>query len=174
MMNEIISSNIVGETATSTTPIFQLSAADRIPSLKAKIFALKSLQPNFKPIIKTQSQKRGTSTKFNKDQQKSSTTVPLPTALESNEPSTFKHEHPFKAANNTNYKPPQLRNFGAAPASKPPSTTRPDTPTVATKMTTLSNIEDISKMLFKQSLDAMITVTPRELLAISLDLREHY
>jgi len=134
------------------------------------------------------SQKRGTSTKFDEDQQESSPPAPRQELAQPEEtikssstttnppvPSIFEREHPFRTANDANYKPPQLRNFGAAPALKPQaSAAKNDAPAAATMPETSNTIEDVSKMLSERSLDAKITITQRELLAISADLREHY
>ncbi|KAF9538176.1 hypothetical protein CPC08DRAFT_651529, partial [Agrocybe pediades] len=98
------------------------------------------------------------------------TSNPKPSTTSSSTP-----EHPFRNANDATYLPPQDRNFGAASAQKPSTTTAP----VSTEKKaepayrTLPPIHGAkaAKAVYERSLDSSITLSHRELYAIAPELR---
>ena len=172
-------------------PSYQLSSSDRIAHLEAEIYALRSRKSNFVPAARTRAQTaRSPNVEISDDEEetppkatKKVTIVtppsakekektpnpeivvidkPLPAIVEVEDPAT---EHPFREAKDAAYAPPTERNIGApisyvAKKSEPAYKTQPAIykPSITTDV-------------YSRTMDTPITVTQRELLSLSPEVR---
>ncbi|PPQ87096.1 hypothetical protein CVT25_001040, partial [Psilocybe cyanescens] len=169
-------------------PVFQLSATDRIASLEAELFSLKARhKPGFVPIIRTRAQReRGTSVnidedleptqKIQSDNHSAAPPNPLPKPLIVPNsapaiPNPPEPEHLYRNASDASYAPPRDRNFGTHVAPTASKSTVPKKTEAAYR--TLPSIHDskIADTVYQRALDAPVTITHRELLSISPEVR---
>ncbi|PPQ91509.1 hypothetical protein CVT25_007822 [Psilocybe cyanescens] len=122
LIGAIVSTPDTGSTSTTFVPTYQLSTEDRIASLQAELFNLKSKQRGFTPVIQTRGQKaRNTNVEpedepINPPQTQSTpsrdaTPAPAPQPLPPTNPIETP-EHPFRNAKDATYAPPRDRNIG--------------------------------------------------------------
>ena len=174
----------------TTIPAFQLTREDRIVALEAELFALKTKPSNFAPVIKTRAQRarelpfgatieevpeepeaaaapvRETPPAVVPPQApvEAAATVTIEPRLASAEP-----EHPYRLAKDAAYAPPATRNVGGivkAPFTKPQTGSAP-------AYKTLPPVHEaaIAIDVYKRAMDATITITQRELLSLSPEVR---
>jgi hypothetical protein len=186
LIHTISAEHVRAHTQVPVVPAFQLSAADRITALEAELFNLRARKSTFTPVIKTRAQRARelpeASIEEVDDDLDEPAQVPTPavvvapprapaivpkpiviTPLPNIEP-----EHPFRNAKDASYTPPVARNVGgilkvpakAAPASAPAYKTLPP-------------IHDasIAVDVYKRAMDSQITITQRELLSLSPEVR---
>ncbi|CCM06951.1 uncharacterized protein FIBRA_09265 [Fibroporia radiculosa] len=80
------------------------------------------------------------------------------------------NEHPFAAARDTTYTPPNLQNFGAAPKANPNKGKEP-----SYQMLTPAYQPEMIEKVFERSMKSpFVTLSPKELLSILPDLRSKY
>lgn len=174
-----------------TTKSFQLSTSDRIATIEAELFNLRARNPKFVPVARTRAQKAMASITEETDDEdiaaipiprhprieevqdeedtrpvvaKETTVVPEKTPVIQ---SITAPEHPFQNAKDAAYAPPATRNVGAP--IKPPVVAKKHEPAYKT----LPPIHDpsIAADVYKRSMDAPITITQRELLSLSPEVR---
>ena len=173
---------------------YQLSSSDRIAHLEAEIYALKARRSNFVPIARTRAQtarnarvefsddedetppkaqKKAPTSKTNvvpsaKEKEKVAepeTTIankPLPSIVDLEEP---EEEHPFRGAKDAVYAPPTSRNVGAPI----PHVTKKSEPAYKTQPAIYK--PSIATDVYSRTMDTPITVTQRELLSLSPEVR---
>ncbi|KDR69122.1 hypothetical protein GALMADRAFT_230903 [Galerina marginata CBS 339.88] len=163
-------------TSPSAFPQYQLSATDRIAVLEAELFNLKARhKPGFVPVIRTRAQK-ARNPDINVADEPQSTPEPIPTlpepapAVPTSTSTQNEPEHPFRNAPDASYAPPQDRNFGTAPAA-PSKASAAKKPEPAYR--TLPPIHEaaIANTVYNRALDTPVTITQRELLSISPEVR---
>ena len=156
---------------------YQLSDADRIATMEAELFNLRSRVTNAAPIIRARAQKaRATGPEAMEEivtptvHQASPEAVVPPVAItktheEQGEPTT-EPEHLYQQAKDASYALPVNKNVGTP--AKIPTTKKPE-PTFKT----LPLIHDtaITANVYKRSMEAPITVTQCKLLSISPEVR---
>jgi hypothetical protein len=170
-----------GGTPSSPPPsqsLYQLSTTDRIASLEAELFNLRARQPGFTPVIRTRAQKARNA---NADPDDDPAPVQPPVNSESDQPRATSipptsvpaipfepkgPEHPFRNAQDATYIPPQDRNVGALPKPAAPKKAEP-------AYRTLPPIHDqsIATDVYNRSLNTPVTITQRELLSLSPEVR---
>ena len=166
---------------------FQLSTHDRIATLEAELFNLRARKPAFEPIIRTRNQKtRDTRAEIDDEeevaearkrrqptveeeeeprtQERQPTRQPTPTASIPTRQPEEAPEHPYRQARDAAYTPPTNRNVGAQ--DKNVKKTEP-------AYKTLPPVHDpeIAARVYKRSMEAPITITQRELLSLSPEVR---
>jgi hypothetical protein len=162
---------------TSTSPnatTFQLSENDRILSLEHEILALRTRAQARRaaaagePVEEPEQPIRAASLPTD-----APAPAPMPQAPpvilrpQNHAPAPLAQpEHPFANARDAAYAPPRDRNVGAAP--KPAPAKKPD---VAYRTTAPIYDEKIAHTVFDRSMDTPITLTQRELLSLSPDVR---
>ncbi|KAJ3499308.1 hypothetical protein NLJ89_g10112 [Agrocybe chaxingu] len=149
----------------ATQSTYQLSTTDRIAALEAELFNLRVRnQPGFVPTIRTRAQKARAAAA---DEGEDIPNVPQPPAP-AGEPNNGP-EHPFRDVQDATYVPPQDRNLGAAP--KPQAPKKSDA-----AYRTLPPIHDaqIATAVYDRSLNTHVTLTQRELLSLSPEIRAQY
>ena len=161
---------------------FQLSASDRIAALEAELFNLRTRRTNFTPMNKTRAQKaREVPTEASIEEveeevfvrektpaetiQNPQTATPEPPVIARPLPS-IEPEHPYQRAKDASYAPPTARNVGA-PVKAP--LTKPAVPAYRT----LPPIHEasIAADVYKRAMEAPVTITQRELLSLSPEVR---
>jgi metal-sulfur cluster biosynthetic enzyme len=172
-------------------PLFQLSTSDRIATIEAELYNLRSRNPKFVPVARTRAQKaRALNTEDSDDEDAAAIRAARQPQVEDvteeeevpriltrdtpkvSEPVSVSQppiapEHPYHNAKDAAYAPPATRNVGA-PAKAPVAPRRPE---AAYK--TLPAVHDptIAVDVYKRSMDAPITITQRELLSLSPEVR---
>ena len=171
--------------AISTTPTYQLSANNRIVVLKAELFNLKTRKGPIQQGPHTRSQKtRGVTIEDVEDESgvaAARAKLRTPRINEVEEPSmpqpqgnqefsihARNQEHPFRNAKDAAYTPPSTKNIGA----------HDKTPSVPYKKAepaykTLPSVHSpaIAASVFQRSMEAPITITQKELLSLSPEVR---
>jgi hypothetical protein len=170
---------------------YQLSTSDRIATIEAELFNLRSRNQKFVPLPRTRAQKaRIPSTEEDEDEDAAAVraarqpqiveveeegssqpvvTKETPTVVETTrapEP-TKAPEHPYKNAKDAAYAPPSDRNVGAP--VKVPVVPKKSDPAYKT----LPPVHDpsIATDVYKRSMETPITITQRELLSLSPEVR---
>ena len=182
-------------TEITSTPVYQLSARDRIAALEAELFNLKvHHQPGFVPIIKTRRQRAA-----EKDtvQERTPSIEPEPVAqvpttqdvehrdatatrgeqvsrpavvpTQPTRGSAEAPEHPFRNAKDAVYAPPQNRNVGAPAKIPAQANAKKSDPAYRT----IPAIHDpkIATDVYQRALDTPLTITYHELLSLSPEVR---
>ena len=176
----------------STPPLhsFQLSTSDRIATIEAELYNLRARNQKFVPLVRTRAQHARTAIAEDIAEEEATTrairhprieeirdeedtraqvveeeaVVPAvaPVVQTTNTP-----EHPYQKAKDAMYAPPATRNVGAP--VKAPAVTRKQEPAYKT----LPPIHDpsIATEVYNRSMDAPITITQRELLSLSPEVR---
>jgi hypothetical protein len=190
LINVISNPDSQANTTESQTPVFQLSTTDRIATLEAELFQLRQ-KKTFTPAVRTRAQRaREERTEeeeeipvANKNNQsrieevedeeatapaiRAQTPVINPTA-------TKAPEHPYRYAKDAAYTPPTNRNIGhpiTVPAQLQPTATATKKQEPAYR--TLPPVYDpqIAMDVYKRTMDTAITITQRELLCLSPEVR---
>lgn len=165
---------------------FQLSTNDHIATIEAELYNLRSRNPKFVPLARTRAQKRARDAEDPEEEDAAAVRaarqprieevpdeedVPRVIAKDVTIPSesipTITPEHPYQNAKDAAYAPPATRNVGA-PAKAPVASRRPDG-----AYKTLPAVHDpsIAADVYKRSMEAPITITQRELLSLSPEVR---
>lgn len=171
---------------------FQLSTSDRIATIEAELFNLRARNQKFTPLVRTRAQKaRAPTTDLDDeeedvaavraarqprieevDDEEGTRSVPNKDVPAATEPITITQpiiapEHPFHNAKDAAYAPPTIRNVGAP--VKAPAIAKKNDPAYKT----LPAIHDpaIAADVYKRSMEAPITITQRELLSLSPEVR---
>ena len=170
---------------------FQLSTSDRIATIEAELYNLRARNPKFVPLVRTRAQKaRAPTTEVDDDEDAAAVraarqpqivdvtdeeearpiiTTEAPTATEPTAVSQpiIAPEHPYQNAKDAAYAPPTTRNVGA-PVKAPANSKRSDP-----AYKTLPPVHDpaIAAEVYKRSMEAPITITQRELLSLSPEVR---
>src|SRR3984957_1890382 len=167
-----------------THSTFQLSAADRISALEAELFNLRSRKPAFVPTVRTRAQRARdlpleASIEEVDDVPPIRETTPVAAPLPQVQPKIVqgpeivitafppvKPEHLFHQARDAAYAPPSDKNVGTP--VKIPATKQG-----APAYKTLPPVHDVSIAadVYKRSMEAPITITQRELLSLSPEVR---
>ena len=164
---------------------YQLLATDRIAALEAELFSLKSRKPGFTPIIHTCAQRsHDTSTEIDDN-----TDVPPPPPqprMVTEEPTHHEQspvpppaiplapgakgpEHPFRAAQDAIYAPPQSRNIGAP--FKPSASKKPE---VAYRTLPPVHSPTHAQSVYDHAFKSSITITQEELLSLAPEVRTKF
>ena len=177
-------------------PAFQLSTSDRIATIEAELYNLRSRHPRFSPVARTRAQKaRSTAVEIEEEEAEEAAAVRaarqpqivevrdvddtrpevaeeaqvVPAVPEPAEPAHLIEttEHLYRNAKDAAYAPPSDRNLGA-PVKAPPVSKRNDP-----AYKTLPPVHDpsIATEVYKRSMDAPITITQQELLSLSPEVR---
>jgi len=194
LLNTIDHKNLVTTGALQSIvsrPSFQLSTSDRIATIEAELFNLRARNPKFVPVARTRAQKaREALTDESEDEDaaavraarqpqivevrdeddtrpevvKDAQIVPEPARAT---PPVVAPEHPFRNAKDAAYAPPSDRNLGG-PIKAPAVSKRTE---AAYK--TLPPVHDpsIATAVYKRSMETPITITQRELLSLSPEVR---
>jgi aspartyl protease/uncharacterized protein DUF4100 len=172
-------------------PIYQLSSSDRIAHLEAELYALKSRRSNFVPVARTRAQRaRKANVEISDEEDEDPVISPkkvitprvvVPPAAKEDKTVSAKDpatpqpnatiiddpepEHPFRNAKDAAYSPPTDRNVGvsvqqATKKAEPAYKTQPNIYNAA-----------IATDVYSRTLDTPITVTQRELLSLSSEVR---
>lgn len=169
---------------------FQLSTSDRIATIEAELFNLRA-RNKFTPLVRTRAQKARAPT-IDEEEEEDATAVRAarqprieevvdedraPPVVEKEVPAivepttvsqpTIAPEHPYQNAKDAAYAPPVIRNIGAP--FKAPVITKKGDPAYKT----LPPVHDpsIAADVYKRSMEAPITITQRELLSLSPEVR---
>jgi len=172
---------------------FQLSTDDRIATIEAELFNLRSRRPRLGPVTRANTQKaraptieevededaniRGPRTEERSqteesDKDEGTSRDPVRKVIAPAQPeiaprSEEAPEHPYQNVKDAAYAPPASRNVGAP--VKAPTITRKNDPAYKT----LPPVHDpsIATEVYKRSMDTPITITQRELLSLSPEVR---
>jgi hypothetical protein len=170
---------------------FQLSTSDRIATIEAELYNLRARNPKFVPLVRTRAQKaRAPTTEDVDDEDAAAVRAARQPQIEEvtdeedarqvitkeapavTEPTTATQpiiapEHPYQNAKDAAYAPPTTRNVGA-PVKAPANPRRSDP-----AYKTLPPVHDpsIAAEVYKRSMEAPITITQRELLSLSPEVR---
>ena len=174
-------------------PLFQLSTNDRIATIEAELYNLRTRKPKFTPAIRTRAQRARAATIEEVEEEndedeavrtakkarieevededvvqrvvsRDAPTVSEPIAVA--QPAIIT-EHPYQNAKDATYAPPINRNVGAP--FKAPIASKKHDPAYKT----LPPVHDsaIAAEVYKRSMEAPITITQRELLSLSPEVR---
>jgi len=179
--------HVQNHTARSNTNNFQLSTTDRIATLEAELFNLRARKPAFESSVRTRGQKARDTRAESDDEEEvaavrkrrqptveeeeESTTPdkqpprqPTPTATIPTRQPEAAPEHPYRNARDAAYIPPVARNVGAQDKNAKK---------VEPAYKTLPPVHDpeIAANVYKRSMEAPITITQRELLSLSPEVR---
>jgi hypothetical protein len=174
-------------TTASTKTTYQLTSNDRIAVLEAELFNLRARKQGADPGPRTRAQSARKVTfedvEDEDDVAAARAQLRTPRIEEEEEPRASQSqpkepqpapvparapEHPFRNAKDAAYSPPSTRNFGAQDKTPATPYKRPD---AAYK--TLPPVHDpiIATSVFQRSMEAPITITQRELLSLSPEVR---
>jgi hypothetical protein len=174
-------------------PAFQLSTTDRIATIEAELFNLRARHTRFSPVVRTRAQKaRSAAVEVEEEEEEDAAAVraarqpqivevrdvdetrpevseeaqPVPEPAEP-APQVVTAEHPYRNAKDAAYAPPSDRNLGAP--IKPPATSKRN----EAAYKTLPPVHDpsIATEVYKRSMEAPVTITQRELLSLSPEVR---
>ncbi|KAJ7258618.1 hypothetical protein C8J57DRAFT_1073625 [Mycena rebaudengoi] len=180
LMLEVATKHLSSPSTTTSTSTFTLSEEERIKSLEREIFALRTRSQARKAAAAGEPVER--------PEQPIRITAPAPpalvrdtTAAPSAPPGILKSpanapvtppasetpEHPFANARDAAYAPPHDRNVGVRFANPAPQ----KKPEPAYRTTAPIYDEKIANTVFGRSMDAPITLTQRELLSLSPEVR---
>ena len=191
LVHTISAEHVRSRTQTTATSAFQLSATDRITALEAELFNLRARKSNFTPVVRTRAQRaREGPVEASIEEVPPDEPAPVPTRETTPEvrnvaprapivpeapvetrvdPLPFAAPvHPFRNARDAAYAPPVARNVGGiikvvpkAPAGNTPA------------YRSLPPIHDptVAADVYKRAMDAPITITQRELLSLSPEVR---
>ena len=164
----------------SENPTFTLSSNERIATLEAELYNLKKAKENPIATVRTRAQKARERPEDDDEREVTEARKAIPRIEEvedidaaprqpsvpipSSQPTI--PEHPYRNAKDAAYAPPVNRNIAAK--EKPNTFKRPDP-----AYKTLPPIHDpaVAATVYKRSMDAPITVTQRELLSLSPEIR---
>jgi hypothetical protein len=170
---------------------YQLSTSDRIATIEAELFNLRARGSKFVPAPKTRAQKARAATIEEVEEEDEAAVraarqprveevtdeeavrnvspgvAPVVREATPVSQSTSASEHPYQRAKDAAYIPPTMRNIGA-PVKSTPVNKRGDP-----AYKTLPPVHDpqIAIEVYKRSMEAPITITQRELLSISPEVR---
>jgi hypothetical protein len=182
LIHTISSEHVHSTNAEMVYPILQLSASDRIATLEAELFNLRARKPAFVPTVRTRAQKArypSPEASIEEVEEDPPAREPTPAVIVPQKQPTVitadpvitvapapTMEHPYRAAKDAAYTPPSARNVGApvkVPFTKP----------VVPAYKTLPPIHEASIALdiYKRSMELPITITQRELLSLSPEVR---
>ena len=186
-----IDKRIVDAPQPSPQATYQLTSTDRIAVLEAELFNLRARRHPHPPVNRTRAQKARNANVENEDQEEVAVEKPQQSRIEevldedANQPSreTLQAspskstqlidmpEHPFRLAKDAAYSPPVTKNVGAQDKPVAQSSKKPEP-----AYRTLPPIHDpiIAETVFKRSLEAPITITQRELLSLSPEVRSQF
>lgn len=183
-----------GPQSVFTKHSFQLSTSDRIATIEAELFNLRARNPKFVPIPRTRAQRaRAPNVEIEEDddaavraarqprieevpeeeeEQSVQPKAPVVTQETITEASTIappviEPEHPYRNAKDAAYTPPIDRNIGA-PVKAPAIAKRNDP---AYKTLPPIHNPTIALEVYQRSMEAPITITQRELLSLSPEVR---
>ena len=176
-----------------TKPAFHLSTGDRIATIEAELFNLRARHARFAPVVRTRAQKaRSTAAEIDDEEEEDAAAVRAarqPQIVEVRDvddtrpevseeaqivseplepaPLVVTTEHPYRNAKDAAYAPPSDRNLGA-PVKVPAASKKNES-----AYKTLPPVHDpsIATDVYKRSMDAPITITQRELLSLSPEVR---
>ncbi|KAF8801225.1 hypothetical protein BYT27DRAFT_7072500, partial [Phlegmacium glaucopus] len=154
--------------ATGAATSYTLSATDRIATLEAEIFNLQALKSSFAPGVRTRGQRARDQSVIGPSEQPSTPhIVPITTENIPNLQPLATPEHPYQNAKDAAYAPPATRNVGApykpsVPNKRPEPAYRTMPPIHQTS---------IADDIYKRAMEAQITITQRELLSLSPEVR---
>jgi hypothetical protein len=193
LIHTISAEHVREHTPVVTQPAFQLSTADRITTLEAELFNLRARRSSFVPVVKTRAQKArelplASIEEVPEDEPVEQAREPTPQitiatpkppvitqnpAIVITPQPSVEPEHPFRNAKDAAYAPPTSRNVGApvkVPANK---AVIPANKAVIPAYKTLPPIHEasIAMDLYKRAMEAPITITQRELLSLSPEVR---
>ncbi|KAJ6471579.1 hypothetical protein C8R47DRAFT_1077231 [Mycena vitilis] len=164
------STSSTSSVAPASASTFQLSEEDRIHSLELEILALRTRSQarraaaTGEPVEEPEQPVRSTPPPA------TATAEPAPPVIlrpqRDAAPPAVQPEHPFARARDAAYAPPRDRNVGALP--NPAHAKRPDP---AYRSTAPIYDEKVANTVFDRSMDTPITLTQRELLSLSPDVR---
>ena len=186
LIHTISTEHIRANSGAVSTSSFQLSTADRITALEAELFNLRAKKSTFVPVVRTRAQRarelpfgasieevddvpvapvRETTPMVRDVSAQPPAVAPKP-AIIITAPQPEEPVHPFSLAKDAAYAPPNVRNVGALP--KVPSA-KAATPAYKT----LPPIHDpaIAIEVYQRAMDSMVSVSQRELLSLSPELR---
>ena len=176
----------------ATTPAFHLTTTDRITALEAELFNLRARRPAFTPQNRTRAQRirevpleatitevnespvaaaRGPTPETTQPATEVSTVASIPAITITPVPQQpAEPEHPYHLAKDAAYAPPTSRNVGALP--KIPQAAKAAAPAYKT----LPPIHDvaIATNVYERAMDACVSITQRELLSLSPEVRAKY
>jgi hypothetical protein len=183
---------------TVTKHSFQLSTSDRIATIEAELFNLRSRHPKFVPLARTRGQQARAIEDAEKeddmatraarqprveevpdeDENRQVIRIETPTNTQETtaitEPTaaaipTIEPEHPYREAKDAAYAPPVTRNVGAPIKVTQAAAVKKNEPAYKT----LPPVHDpaIAVDVYKRSMEAPITITQRELLSLSPEVR---
>jgi len=171
-------------------PAFQLSTSDRIATIEAELFNLRA-RNKFTPLVRTRAQKaREPTLDETDDEDAAAVRAARQPRIEEVEDEDAPHrviekeapavaeppiipqpvttpEHPYQNAKDAAYAPPNMRNVGA-PIKAPAITKKVET---AYKVLPAVHDPAIAVDVYKRSMEAPITITQRELLSLSPEVR---
>ena len=176
------------EQASAPMQSFQLSTSDRIATIEAELYNLRARDQKFVPVARTRAQQARAAIAEERVEEAPTTqavrhprieevrdedeTQPVRerSVITESTPvpqSNSVPEHPYQNVRDAAYTPPATRNVGAP--IKPPFVARKQEPAYKT----LPPIHDpaIASEVYKRSMDAPITITQRELLSLSPEVR---
>ena len=170
---------------TTTHGTYQLTTGDRIATLEAELFNLRARGPNVPSSVRTRAQRAREpspearieevpeppvariTTPDEAPPRKVPNVAHTPVSDESDiVPRVPEPEHPFRHAKDAAYAPPVDRNVGApikAPAYKKPEAAYKTLPPI--------HEASIATEVYKRSMEASVTITQRELLSLSPEVR---
>lgn len=192
LVHTISTEHIRSHTQVPSAPAFQLSATERITTLEAELFNLRARKSAFTPAIRTRAQKareapleasieevsadepdpvpRRAATPAVQAVPPKATIVPdVPIAARVDPLPSSAPEHPFRNARDAAYAPPATRNVGGIVKPIAPKASAANAPAYRT----LPPIHDptIAAEVYRRAMDAPITITQRELLSLSPEVR---
>jgi len=159
----------IGSTA---NPTYILSANDRIATLEAELFNLRARKQPVAPAVRTRAQRAREPTPEEEEEEvaaaRKQTEEPPVQQIEVPKAPEVQPEHPYRNAKDAAYVPPTNRNVGAQDKGAHNNFKKPD---AAYK--TLPPIHDpnIATAVYKRSMETPITITQRELLSLSPEVR---
>ena len=181
-----ISNNADSTQSSVTTLPFQLSTSDRIATIEAELYNLRTRNPKFVPLVRTRAQKARAPTDEVTDEEDDAAVKAArqPQIVEVTEEESHSDkqvvqepvvnsqsdpipEHPYRNVKDAAYTPPIDRNVGA-PAKIPVNAKKNDP-----AYKTLPAVHDpaIAADVYKRSMETPITITQRELLSLSPEVR---
>ena len=176
-------------------PTYQLSSSERIAHLESELYALKARKSNFVPLARTRAQRARAAQLDSSDEEDEAPAVPPKKAITPKvvvPPATKERskgpvmelpehatppsvpvpgttvdtpEHPFRHAKDAAYAPPTSRNIGA-PA---PQNNKKSEPAYRTQPSIYK--ASIATDVYSRTMDTPITITQRELLSLSPEVR---
>jgi hypothetical protein len=192
LVHTISTEHIRKATSGQAQPSLTLSAADRIVALEAELFSLRARRPSFVPAIRTRAQKArempSATIEEEEDEdvpaiEKGKTLEPTATprmtvtppqqtkiaqepVVPTRSQPVVEPEHPFRNTRDAAYAPPVSRNVGVLPKPQAAKVTMP-------AYRTQPPIHDsgIATDVYKRAMNAPVTITQRELLSLSPELR---